>query len=167
MSAGLAAGRCLWLFAPACLEINPFHGFNQQHTQTSITFHVGCTGIALQGYAPSLFTSSSLPPPNQSQPRHKADHSSARVLCLALGWPGRPCPWLGVADPTLCNSALIHRHTCQPRAFATIYFSRTMGEPVIRQPFRHALSPAYLARQPAPLPFAAPPCAPRAGPLLC
>ena len=43
----------------------------------------------------------------QSQPRHKADHRSARVLCLALGWPGRPCPWLGVADPTLCNSALI------------------------------------------------------------
>ena len=34
---------------------------NQRRTPISITFHVQATGIALQGYAPSLFTASSLP----------------------------------------------------------------------------------------------------------
>ena len=88
---------------------------------------------------------------------------------LSIG-PGVPVPGWEL-QTRLSLQLCPHRHTCQPRAFAKIYFSRRnmwgTGEPVIQQPFRHARSPAYLARQPAPLPFAAPPCAPRAGPLLC
>ena len=96
-----------------------FHGFNQQHTQTSITFHVGCTGIALQGYAPSLFTSSSLTsplacpspwlppptsthllPPHPNPPTDKADHCQPFVVARR----GRPS--VRVPDPTLCDPAL-------------------------------------------------------------
>ena len=95
--------------------MNPF---NQQHTQTSITFHVQ----AVQGshfratplrYSPpahllhlwhARHRGSRHPPthllPPQSQPRHKADHCQPFVVARR----GRPS--VRVPDPTLCDPAL-------------------------------------------------------------